>query len=262
MTKRRRPAQASAPAPAEAPAVPAATPTATPTPTTSAEVAALQGIPWARFGAGAGVAFSLLAFLASSSLAVGNIQLSDPSAEIAAKFVDARGRVSLGVILTLLSLFFLLVFVAFIHRWLRGLEDDDGWMSTLALGGGLLLVAMLLMVLLVPVAGTILDDYGGDPVIARTLMVLGRQALAVAFVPAAAFVGSVALVARSAGALPRWMTTTGLVLGGGMLVPPVAAYPYLFATLWIGIVAVTLLTRVSPRRIRRGPGFRTGRGGQ
>lgn len=204
-----------------------------------------------RMGAGSGVIFALLSFVGSALLGAGDVEPADPAADIAARFVDQRGSVSLGIFLTLVSLFFLLVFVAYLHRWLRMVEGEDGWYATLALAGGVLLVGALLLGVLVAVSTTVLEDYGADPVIARTLLVLGWQGVALAFVPASAFVGSVSLVGVRSGALPRWLCTSGLVLACGLLVIPVAFIPFLFSTLWTGLVAVTLLTRAGPVFRRR-----------
>lgn len=209
------------------------------------------GVADARFGAGAGVVFALLSFPSSMLLAVTDVEPTDPAADIAAQFVETRGRVGLGVILTLLSMFFLLVFVSYLYRWLRQAEGDRGWLSTLAFAGGLLVVVTLLMGLLIAFAGTLLEDYGDDPAIARMLLVLGWRSGIIVIVPMAALVGGTAAVAARTGELPRWLSTSGLVLAGSMLVIPVAAIPYLFSTLWIGMVAVTLLTRAGPLFRRR-----------
>lgn len=242
--RRRRPPPPTPPAPASEPVSPASS-------GGGAGAGSLAAIPSARLGAGAGVVFALLSFLSASLLAVGEVRPADPSAEVAARFVEQRGPVSAGIVLSLLSLFFLLAFVAFVHRWLRTVEGEGGWIATLALAGGVLMVAALMLGVMVAVGGTVLDDYGDDPVLARMLLVLGWQAQAVAYVPTAAFLGGVALVGARSGELPRWITTPGLVLAAGLLLIPVAFLPFLFSTLWIGMVAVTLLTRLGPRRRRR-----------
>jgi hypothetical protein len=204
-------------------------------------------MPYPRLGAASGVAFALLAILGSSLLAVGDVEPTDAAGAIAERFTDVRGTVSLGILMTLFAVFFLMVFVAYLHRWLRTVEGERGWLATLGLIGGVLLVGMLSVVLLLSIAATVLGDYGDDPVVARTLLVLNWQALALAFMPAAAFIGAVSLIGVGPGRLPRYLTYSGLALAAGLLVPPVAPLPYLFSTLWIGMLAVTLLTRAGPR---------------
>lgn len=196
-----------------------------------------------RLGAGAGVAYALIGYVGSSLLPIGKVRPEDPAADIAKQLVADRGRISVGILLTLLSLFLFLVFLACLHRWLREAEGERGWLATLALVGGALMVAMLSVVVVLSIASTVLGGYGPDPVIARTLLVLQWQAIAVTFIPAAAFVGGTALVGSTTGALPRWLSISGIVIAIGLLVPPLAFLPFLLSTLWTGMLAVFLLQR-------------------
>lgn len=198
---------------------------------------------YGRLGAAAGVAYAVVGFIGWSLLPIGQVEPEDPADAIAREIVAARGRISAGILLTLFSLFFLMVFVAWLHRWLRKVEGEDGWLATLALVGGVLMIAMLSVVVLLSIASTVLEDYGGDPVMARTLLVLQWQAVAVAFVPTAGFVGGISLIARSSGVLPRWVAVTGLVIAAGLLIPPLAFLPFLISSLWTGMLAVVLLQR-------------------
>jgi hypothetical protein len=133
--------------------------------------------------------------------------------------------------------------VAWLHRWLRDVEGRGGWLATLALIGGVLMVAAMSLVVLLAVAGTVLEDYGPDPVIARTLLVLQWQAVAISFIPTAAFVGAVSLIGQGAGVLPKWLTYSGVAIALGLLLPPIAFLPFLLSTLWTGMLAVLLLQR-------------------
>lgn len=196
-----------------------------------------------RLAPAAGIAYALLNFLGSSLLPVGEAEPEDAAAAIAGRFTEDRGRVSAGVLLILLSLFFLMVFVAWLHRWLREVEGRGGWLATLALVGGVLMVATMAIVVLLSIGGTVLEDYGGDPVIARTLLVLQWQAVAVTFIPTAAFIGATSLVGLGGQVLPKWLTYSGVAIALGLLLPPVAFLPFLFSTLWTGMLAVLLLQR-------------------
>jgi len=200
-------------------------------------------LPPGRLGPAAGVAYAVTAFIGSSLLAVREVGPSDPAPAVAGRLVDARGSVSAGVLLTLFSVLFLLVFVAYLHRCLRALEGEQGWLATLAALGGTLMVATLSVVALLSLGSTVLDDYGPDPVIARTLLVLSWQAVAIVFLPTAAFVGAASLVLRRSRVLPSWVAVSGLVLAAGMLVPPLAFFPFLLSAVWIGMLGVLLLTR-------------------
>lgn len=199
--------------------------------------------PGGRLAAFFGVAYALIGVVGPSLLSVGSVRPTDSASEIAEELIDQRGRISAGILLTLFGLFFFVVFLAWLYRWLRDAEGPGGWMANVALIGGILLVAMLSIVIVLTIAVTVLDDYGPDPVIARTLMVLQWQAMAVAFVPTAAFVGGTAFVGHATGVLPRWLNYSGIAIAMGLLIPPLAFLPYLLSSVWTGMLAIMLLQR-------------------
>lgn len=245
----KRPGRASPPSRRGDPGAPP--PEAEPTPRDEPVAAAgdsygALGPPTGRFGRLAaffGLAYALLGFVGWSLLPVGGVEPNDPAAEIARELTDQRGRISAGILLTLFSLFFFIVFLSWLYRWLRDAEGEGGWIATVALVGGILLVAMLLVVTALSIAASVLDDYGADPVIARTLLVLQWQAVAVAFIPSAAFVGGTAFVGYVTGVLPRWLNYSGMAIALGLLIPPLAFLPYLLSSLWTGMLAIMLLQR-------------------
>lgn len=200
-----------------------------------------------RFGAAAGIAYALLGFVGSWLLPIGRVEPTDSAEVIARELVAERGRVSAGILLTLFSLFFLVVFVSWLHSWLREAEGEGGWLATLAFAGGVLLVAMLSIVIVLEFAFTVLEDYGPDPVIARTLLVLQWQVIAIVFVPAAAFIGGTSMVGSTSGQLPRWLSFSGMAIALGLLIPPLAFLPFLLSNLWTGLLAVFLFQRARGR---------------
>jgi hypothetical protein len=204
-------------------------------------------VPYGRLGAAAGIAYALVGFVGSSLLPAGKVTPSDPAEVVARQLIADRGRVSAGILLTLFSMFFLIVFVAWLYRWLREIEGD-GWLANLSLIGGILQVGALLVVVVLSIGATVLDRYGADPVIARTLLVFQWQAIAIAFVPTAAFVGGASAVGLTTGQLPRWLAFIGLGISVGLLVPPLAFLPFLLSNLWTGLLAVYLLQRSRHRR--------------
>ena len=200
--------------------------------------------PFSRLGPGSGISYAVLSFIGSSLLQVGTVDPTSASDAIAREMVEQRGRVSGGILLTLFSLFFLTVFVSWLHHWLRDVAPrSDRWLATLSLVGGVLMVAMTSVVVVIAIGSTVLDDYGPDPVIARTLLTLQWQALAVVFVPTAAFVGATGVLAYTSRVLPRWLAYSGMVIGVGLLIPPLAFLPFLFSSLWIGMLGIVLLQR-------------------
>ncbi|MFP5319793.1 MAG: hypothetical protein ACLGI2_16055 [Acidimicrobiia bacterium] len=199
--------------------------------------------PLGRLACFFGLGYALLGFLGWSLLPVGGVDPNDPAADIARELVDQRGRISAGILLTLFSLFFFMVFLSWLWRWLRDAEGPGGWVANVTLVGGILLVGMLLVITMLTIAAAVLDDFGPDPVMARTLLVLQWQSVAVAFIPSAAFVGGTALVGHTAGVLPRWLNYSGFAIALGLLIPPLAFFPYLLSSLWTGMLAIMLLQR-------------------
>lgn len=200
-------------------------------------------VRYARIGAGAGIAYAVVGFIGAALLPVAKVDPTNTAEEIAAQLVDVRGRVSAGILLTLFSLFFLIVFVSWLYRWLREAEGEGGWFSTLSLAGGVLQVGMLSVVVGLSIASTVLESYGPDVAIARTLLVLQWQAIAIVFIPTAAFVGGASLVGYTTGQLPRWVCYAGLGIAVGLLIPPLAFLPFLLSNLWTGLLAVFLFQR-------------------
>jgi hypothetical protein len=225
-------------------------PEPSPEPEAEAQLVRGSGPPrFERLGPAAGVAYALLSFVGSSLLPIGRVDPDDTASVIARQLANDRGRVSAGVLLTLFSLFFLLVFVAWLQRWLRDVEGPRGWLATAAFAGGVLMVGMLLVVVLVHLGGTVLESYGADAVIARTLLVLQWQAVVIVFVPTAVFVGATSLIGMADELLPKWLSYTGVAIALGLLLPPVAFFPFILSTLWTGMLAVVLLQRT---RLERG----------
>lgn len=200
-----------------------------------------------KIGAGAGIAYALVGFFASWLMTVGRVDPTNSSTVIAKRLVEVRGRLSAGALLTLFSLFFLLVFAAWLHRWLREAEGERGWLATLALAGAVLMAATVSIVVVLTIALTALGDYGGDAVVARTLLTLQWQALFVSFAPTAAFVGATSLIGSGTGQLPRWLSLSGVVIAFGLLIPFLAFVPFILSSLWTGLLAVFLLQRTRGR---------------
>lgn len=85
----------------------------------------------------------------------------DPSAVIAEALVDNRSDIRLGAYVGVLAAFLLIVFVARLHGALRHAAGPDSWFPTLALVGGILLVAILLVEAGFTYAASELRSFGG-----------------------------------------------------------------------------------------------------
>lgn len=145
-----------------------------------------------------------------------------------------------------------LVFLADLYRRLR--SADDGGAATLALGGGLVYVAMLF------VAGTLWTGYAGggagplenppdlaDSVtLARILTDMGFGVLLVhGLVAAAVMIAAASAAARRNGALPRGVVVAGYVVAP-LLLAGFAWAPQFLVPLWVLAAGVAFLRRSGP----------------
>ena len=149
-----------------------------------------------------------------------------------------------------------LVFLADLHRRLR--SADAGGAPTLALGGGLLYVAMLF------VAGTLWTGYaggGGGPLedapnlehsvtLARVLTDMGFGVLLVyGLLSAGVLIVATSAAARRTGALPRGLTVAGFVVAPLML-GGFTWVPQFLVPLWMAAVSVSFLRRAIPTPVK------------
>ncbi len=161
----------------------------------------------------------------------------------------------LGAALIALSGAAFLVFLADLHRRLRS-SDADG-VPALALGGGLIYVAMLFA------AGTLWTGYangGGGPLearpdqfadsatLARVLSGMGWGALLVyGLVAAAVMITAASVAARRNGALPRGVVVAGFVVAP-LLLAGFTWAPQFLVPLWAAAVSAATLRRVPARQ--------------
>ena len=91
-------------------------------------------------------------------------------------------------------------------------------------------------------AGSV-SDYGRDPQVARTLVVLQWDWIMVVAAPLAALVGGTAVVSLRFGALPKWLGWISVVVTVLLVIPPISYFGFLAFIIWSVFVSVVLLTR-------------------
>ena len=128
-----------------------------------------------------------------------------------------RGRRYHGLLihhLLLLGVFFLFWFVGYLHRYLSEASgEQDRWVASVALGGGLIAGATLLLVAHFAQASTILKDYGGETETAKALFVLDWNSYLLVEAPAlAALVGATTLIGFRSKLFPWWLNSSGALL--------------------------------------------------
>ncbi len=201
----------------------------------------------ARLGASGGILFIVLQLVGQGLIQVGG---SEPSFSASSReivdFFEARNSVlfNIGGYLSTLSLLALLGFLGSLWGVLRRAEGETGWLTIVAIGAGLGIVALL--------AGggawylaVFRIDEGLDPQIARLLFDLGNFTFATSWVLFGALTLTVATAALWLGAFPKWLGWTGLLVGIGLVTAPtywtsqVAFTPY--ALFWLWLIALSVL---------------------
>lgn len=208
-----------------------------------------QGV-WDRVAAISGVAGVVLnavgAMLGDPYRSGLNPDPTDSSSVVAGALLQVRDDARLGAVFSLLGSFFLIWFVAYLHRHLRRYEGADEWMASAAYGGGLITVALLLVSTSITFAATEITNYGNEPVIARVFLTHGWNYFYVVSPAAMALVAASSVSALRFRSLPRWLSVLGLI----MLVAPFLAGAGLGAMLgllWMLLASAVLTVGYAPQ---------------
>jgi hypothetical protein len=142
---------------------------------------------------------------------------TQPSAAIARALVANRDDARAGSFFGLAAAFLLLWFFGYLHRHLRRAEGEDGWMSSVAYGGGLVTVGLLLVIISVNIAESHLASYGEDTQVAKTFFIYGWNVAEIFAPPLVALAAASAVVGFRFAALPRWLSWISVLLVAIML---------------------------------------------
>ena len=204
-----------------------------------------------RIGAIGGVLFVALQLVGQSLIQVGGSEPSfDATSQEIVEFFESRNTVlfNIGSYLSVLSLIALLGFLGSLWNVLRRAEGEPGWVSLVAVGAGLGVVALLFGGGAWHLAVFRIDE-GLDPQIARLLFDLGNFTFATSWVLFGALALSAAAASLWLAAFPRWLGWTGLIVGIWLVTAPiywtspVAFAPYVLFWVWLVSLSVVLFRR-------------------
>ena len=200
---------------------------------------------WNRLGAISGILFVVLTFIGFSLDAdtTADVEPGQPSATIARLLEENQDDGRLGASLFLLAIFFLIWFVTIIYRRLLQAEAGPSGLAFIALGGGLVTASALLILLYTDVAFMSISDYGDDTQVAKTLVALTWEGVAVLGAPMAALVGATSIASWLYRAFPRWLAVLGIPVTAALLIFPIVFLGMLLFFIWALIVAVVILVR-------------------
>lgn len=157
-------------------------------------------------------------------------------------------RVGLG--LELFGFCLLLVFLARLWAVLRAAERGSGWLSGLAIAGGLTTIGVKLATASPALVGLTVPDLPGEQ--AQLLLRLGEAGFLVSAMTYGVFLLGVAGAGLATGILPRWLSVLGTVFGSlavlGSLAPSSlegtpGVLGFLLGLFWTAIVSVLLAVR-------------------
>jgi hypothetical protein len=202
---------------------------------------------WERWGPIAGIVFVVLLFV-GVNLSVADLPSADDSLTKISNFYNdggKRAQVIIGAYLLWLAGVFFIWFLASVRTRLLAVEGAPGRLTSIAFGGGLVFVAMLMVAAacFASVAGDI--TFGGEkfvsPDAARFIPEIGYPIFLIGGMFAAiAMIDAVSILILRTGMLPKWIGWFGffaaVVLLGAVFFIPIVAF-----LLWVLFISVAML---------------------
>ena len=176
-----------------------------------------------RFGAIGGILFVALQLIGQGLIQVGGSEPRfDASSQEIVEFFQERNSTlfNIGSYLSTLSFIAMLGFLGSLWNILRRAEGEPGWISLVAVGAGVGVIAHLLGGGAWHLAVFRIDE-GLDPQIARLLFDIGNFAFATSWTLFGALALSVAAASLWLAAFPKWLGWAGLVIGVGLITAPI-----------------------------------------
>jgi hypothetical protein len=200
---------------------------------------------WDRRAPLTGIVFVVLA-VAGNALQGSTPALHGEAAAVAEFYTDKGTAIAVGMMLSLVSVFFLAWFLGSLRHHLAVSEGPGGWMTSVASGGGVATLSLLAAGFALNSAGALrARETGIDRGVAAVFYdgSLALTGLAASLTMAVLLAATAAVVLRFGG-LPRWFGWTSAALAVLGLVTPVSFVLSLLFPVWVAVAAV-LLTRNS-----------------
>ena len=208
--------------------------------------AAARGPIGIRRWAGLGAIAYVVLFVAGVSISDSGVPDFDAApAKVIAYWHDSghRDKAAIGWGLVLLSVFFLLFFLAELNRVLRPL-DPDGFLTTLATLGGGIYAALALTGPSIDVAIKTMSDDTYHHQVYPDLIHAGRDAAYIVHsaggVGAAALIIGATLIASRAALIRRWAAVIGVIIGI-LAIASIFFFPQILIALWLIVAGVALV---------------------
>jgi hypothetical protein len=202
---------------------------------------------WAlRFGGISGILF--VALLIPGSL-IGRPDIPEPGVsaqEVHSYFNDWRDVFMAGNGVTFIfAAFFFLWFLGMVRNVLRSAEGEGEWLSTVALGGGLMFITLEMAgaaaEIVYPTTLASYANFQPDAQLAFLSLQLSGWLYSFAWVGMSVLIAATSVLALRMGGLPRWLAWAGLVFGVLALIKFLTPLAVL-ALLWVLAISVLMLT--------------------
>ena len=151
---------------------------------------------------------------------------------------DRSDEAEAGSIIALIVILTFFWFLAYLRHRLQRAEGDDGWLTSVAFGGGLVTAVVFLVILSVELATTSIDANSPETQVAKTFFVYGWNYSLVFAPPMMALTAATSLVIVRHGPLSKWIGWLGFLVTLSLLLPWMGAP---ITLVWLFIVSTMLL---------------------
>jgi hypothetical protein len=197
---------------------------------------------WERLAALSGLVAVALWVIGVVLEEVSNLPGEDPN-EILSWFQDESNTILSGAFIFMLGSLFFLIFIGALRVRLVRAESESAFLSAIAFGAGLVVVALTLLIPGPNLAGALAKD-DLTPEAAQALTVVDDAFFVGAELAAALLLIATGLAILRYGALPRWVAWISFLFALWLLIPPIGWAGLLVGVpLWTIIVAVLLWMR-------------------
>jgi hypothetical protein len=197
---------------------------------------------WERLAALSGLVAVALWVIGVVLEEVSNLPGEDPN-EILSWFQDESNTILSGAFIFMLGSLFFLIFIGALRVRLVRAESDSAFLSAIAFGAGLVVVALTLLIPGPNLAGALAKD-DLTPEAAQALTVVDDAFFVGAELAAALLLIATGLAILRYGALPRWVAWISFLFALWLLIPPIGWAGLLVGVpLWTILVAVLLWMR-------------------
>jgi hypothetical protein len=207
-----------------------------------------------QIGAAGGIAFVILQMASQSLIQVGGAEprFGAPAEEILQFFARRDPQLfAIADYLSALSLIAWLWFIGSLWKALRQAEGESAWLSTIALGSGLMVIGAATVVGVGWPLAVFRVSEGLDPQIARLHFDMASFAFVGMWASLASFLLATSVIILRTALFPRWVGWLGEGIAVGLLVArafwassQIAILPYLLFWLWLIATSVALIRRI------------------